>query len=118
MSHRLIATAAALALTLGAGAAAAQSTNAGANANPLAHVLELLSGLATPDTTVTTTGQPNASCESFTNRPGASADAGGSAFNPDGVAGKHYAGELTQNQVNDHTVSQYDVACTHIPSNQ
>ena len=60
-------------------------------------------------------GQPNQSCEdpgSLT--PGNSASGPGSAFNPDGVSGTMYAGEQTQNSVNPHSVSQYDVACFQV----
>jgi len=60
----------------------------------------------------TTTGQPNASCEDTPNQPGHSISAPGSAFNPEGVAGTHYAGEQPQNSKNPNSVSQYDVACT------
>jgi len=60
------------------------------------------------------TGQPSQECED--NRPGHSSSAPGSAFNEDGVAGDHYAGEQDQNDNNAHSVSQYDVACTKIPS--
>ncbi|MEU5938961.1 hypothetical protein ABZ807_07180 [Micromonospora sp. NPDC047548] len=35
----------------------------------------------------------------------------GSAFNPDGIAGMHYAGEQPQNSKNPKSVAQYDVAC-------
>ena len=61
------------------------------------------------------TGQPNTSCETFTTRPGAAMSASGSAFNPAGTAGAHYAGNdgtaslLHANSAN--AVSQYDVAC-------
>jgi hypothetical protein len=59
------------------------------------------------------TGQPSASCEdsATSHTPGNSASAPGSAFNPDGNAGTHYAGEQPQNSNNPHSVSQYDVAC-------
>ena len=57
-------------------------------------------------------GQPNQSCETTPNQPGHSISAPGSAFNPDGVAGKVYAGEQPQNSRNPASVSQYDVACT------
>jgi hypothetical protein len=60
------------------------------------------------------TGQPNASCEDSTTRPGNAALAPGSAFDPGGVAGTMYAGEQPQNTVNEHTVSQYDVACFQV----
>jgi hypothetical protein len=59
-----------------------------------------------------TTGQPNKSCETTPNTPGNSASAPGSAFNPDGTAGKVYAGQQPQNSRNSASVSQYDVACT------
>jgi hypothetical protein len=62
------------------------------------------------------TRQPNASCEETPNTPGNSASAPGSAFNPDGKAGTVYAGEQPQNSRNTHSVSQYDVACTHQPN--
>ena len=55
------------------------------------------------------TGQPSQECEDT--RPGNAAGAAGSAFNPDGIAGTHYAGEQPQNSKNLHSVSQYDVAC-------
>ena len=63
------------------------------------------------------TGQPGAECgdEDAPNTPGHSADAPGSAFNPDGHAGTVYAGEQTQNSKNTASVSQYDVACEHVP---
>jgi hypothetical protein len=57
------------------------------------------------------TGQPNQSCEDLGNRPGNSASAPGSAFNPDGTSGTKYAGEQPQNSRNTASVSQYDVAC-------
>lgn len=59
------------------------------------------------------TGQPSQTCGSDTapDTPGQSSSAPGSAFNPDGNAGTHYAGEQPQNSNNTHSVSQYDVAC-------
>lgn len=62
------------------------------------------------------TGQPSQSCGSDTApmTPGNSSSAPGSAFNPDGVAGTHYAGEQPQNSVNPNSVSQYDVACFQV----
>lgn len=65
----------------------------------------------------TTTGQPGAECGSAAapSRPGNSATAPGSAFNPDGNAGTHYAGEQPQNSRNTASVSQYDTACLHQP---
>ena len=61
------------------------------------------------------TGQPNQSCGSATApmTPGRAAQAPGSAFNPSGNAGTHYAGEQPQNSRNTASVSQYDVACAH-----
>ena len=59
-------------------------------------------------------GQPNQSCEDQPSRPGNSMNAPGSAFNPDGVAGTHYAGEQPQNSKNPNSVSQYDVACFQV----
>src|SRR2546423_1434827 len=63
-----------------------------------------------------TTGQPNQSCETTGSTPGNSAAAPGSAFNPDGNAGTHYAGEQPQNSKNPASVSQYDVACSKQPT--
>jgi hypothetical protein len=64
------------------------------------------------------TGQPFEECgeEDALNRPGHSEDARGSAFNPDGIAGQHYAGEQPQNSKNPKSVSQYDTACAHAQS--
>jgi hypothetical protein len=64
------------------------------------------------------TGEPGADCELLVetgmgSTPGHSADAPGSAFNPDGNAGTHYAGEQPQNSRNSASVSQYDVGCLH-----
>ena len=61
------------------------------------------------------TGQPNQSCGSPTapQTPGHAAAAPGSAFNPNGNAGTHYAGQQPQNSKNPTSVSQYDVACSH-----
>jgi hypothetical protein len=42
--------------------------------------------------------------------PGHAGTAPGSAFNPDGNAGTHYAGTQPQNSKNPKSVSQYDVA--------
>lgn len=63
------------------------------------------------------TGQPGAECgdEDAPNRPGNAQFAPGSAFNPDGTAGTHYAGEQPQNSRNSASVSQYDAACLHQP---
>lgn len=57
------------------------------------------------------TGQPSQSCQVSLVTPGNSANAPGSAFNPNGVAGSHYAGTQPQNSNNPHSVAQYDVAC-------
>jgi hypothetical protein len=61
-----------------------------------------------------TAGQPNQSCQAETSTPGNSASAPGSAFNPGGVAGTHYAGQQPQNSNNPKSVSQYDVACFQV----
>jgi hypothetical protein len=65
------------------------------------------------------TGQPGADCEDIVanggSTPGNSSSAPGSAFNPNGNAGTHYAGEQPQNSRNTASVSQYDVACAHQP---
>jgi hypothetical protein len=60
------------------------------------------------------TGQPNQSCQAQPSTPGNSAAAPGSAFNPNGVAGSHYAGTQPQNSKNPKSVSQYDVACFQV----
>jgi hypothetical protein len=64
-----------------------------------------------------TTGQPGVECgeAGALNRPGNAASAPGSAFNPEGTAGSHYAGEQPQNSRNTASVSQYDTACAHQP---
>jgi hypothetical protein len=61
------------------------------------------------------TGQPNQTCGSPTapQTPGHASSAPGSAFNPNGNAGTHYAGQQPQNSKNPTSVSQYDVACSH-----
>lgn len=59
------------------------------------------------------TGQPNqtiGSIDTGNATPGHASTAPGSAFNPDGNAGTHYAGEQPQNSKNQKSVSQYDVA--------
>jgi hypothetical protein len=61
------------------------------------------------------TGQPNQSCANFPETPGNSASAPGSAFNPSGNAGAHYAGQQPQNSNNPRSVAQYDAACSHQP---
>lgn len=60
-----------------------------------------------------TTGQPNqtiGTSQTGIATPGHASTAPGSAFNPDGNAGTHYAGEQPQNSKNPKSVSQYDVA--------
>jgi hypothetical protein len=73
----------------------------------------LAGGTAVADP-VGTAGQPNQSCEEQPTRPGDAQTAPGSAFNPDGTAGTHYAGEQPQNSNNPKSVSQYDVACFQV----
>ena len=65
------------------------------------------------------TGQPSQECgeEDTFVRPGHADTARGSAFNPDGIAGMHYAGEQPQNSKNEKSVSQYDVACFQVTTN-
>ena len=63
------------------------------------------------------TGQPSQECADQPVRPGHASGASGSAFNPDGVSGTHYAGEQPQNSKNPNSVSQYDVACFQVSSN-
>src|SRR5215469_18954526 len=62
-----------------------------------------------------TTGQPRQTCGSpnALETPGHAASARGSAFNPSGVAGSHYAGTQPQNSKNPTSSAQYDVACSH-----
>ena len=60
-------------------------------------------------------GQPGQECEDV--RPGHADSAPGSAFNEEGNAGTHYAGEQPQNSKNAHSVSQYDVACFQAENN-
>lgn len=61
------------------------------------------------------TGQPGLECPEEADdpgtRPGHAQNAPGSAFNPDGNAGTHYAGEQPQNSRNTASVSQYDTGC-------
>lgn len=59
------------------------------------------------------TGQPNqtiGTAQTGSVTPGRAASAPGSAFNPNGNAGTHYAGTQPQNSTNPKSVSQYDVA--------
>ncbi len=72
--------------------------------------LTLVAGTAT----VAYAGQPGVECDDFSNTPGNSANAPGSAFAEDGTSGTVYAGEQPQNSVNAHSVSQYDVACRNV----
>jgi len=72
--------------------------------------LALVAGTAS----VAYAGQPSVECDDFSNTPGSSASAPGSAFAEDGISGTVYAGEQPQNSVNAHSVSQYDVACRNV----
>ena len=56
------------------------------------------------------TGQPGVECEDGV-PPGRASSARGSAFNEDGIAHSHYAGEQPQNSRNTASSSQYDTAC-------
>jgi hypothetical protein len=81
----------------------------------LAGVLALaVSGPAAADNPPGPPGQPGQSCQQQTNTPGNSANAPGSAFNPNGVAGTVYAGTQPQNSNNPNSVAQYDVACFQV----
>lgn len=64
--------------------------------------------------TVAFAGQPNQSCQAEPSTPGRAANAPGSAFNTNGVAGTVYAGQQPQNSGNPNAVSQYDVACFEV----
>jgi len=66
---------------------------------------------ANPHDSSNPTGQPNQSCQATIVTPGNADSAPGSAFNPDGNAGTHYAGQQPQNSKNPNSVAQYDVAC-------
>jgi hypothetical protein len=46
--------------------------------------------------------------------PGNAANAPGSAFDPTGNAGTHYAGTQPQNSKNPESVAQYDEACFQV----
>lgn len=74
-----------------------------------------------------TTGQPGASAgneckktESALVTPGKASEARGSVFNPEGVAGEHYAGNpgtaSLEHSKSGKAVSQYDVACVNATS--
>lgn len=79
----------------------------------LISLLLLLALLVIP-LSVAFAAQPGVDCADFSQRPGHSATAPGSAFNEDGHAGTVYAGEQPQNSNNVHSVSQYDVACRNV----
>jgi hypothetical protein len=60
-----------------------------------------------------TKGQPNqtiGTAQTGSVTPGHASAAPGSAFNPNGNAGTHYAGTQPQNSKNPKSVAQYDVA--------
>ena len=61
------------------------------------------------------TGQPRQTCGSASapETPGHASSAPGSAFNPNGNAGTHYAGTQPQNSKNPTSSAQYDVACSN-----
>jgi hypothetical protein len=86
-------------------------------AAPAASLAKPSTQQSTPTTTSSPfghTGQPDVECEDFgeDSAPGHSATAPGSAFNEDGTAGDHYAGNQPGiNDKNEHSVSQYDVGC-------
>jgi hypothetical protein len=88
-----------------AAAAPAAASNASATTAPTA-------GLRGP---THPTGQPGQTCGTpgALETPGHAASAPGSAFNPDGNAGTHYAGQQPQNSRNVASVAQYDAACSH-----
>jgi hypothetical protein len=85
-----------------------------ATAPPSLGANAMTSGKSTMHTPVAK-GQPNQSCGSASapETPGHAASAPGSAFNPDGNAGTHYAGQQPQNSRNPASVAQYDVACSN-----
>lgn len=96
------------------GAAVGASTSASTNSGASVNATSSANGhLATPRAL----GQPNQTCGSVSApmTPGNAASAPGSAFNPSGNAGTHYAGQQPQNSRNPASVSQYDVACSHQP---
>ncbi len=64
------------------------------------------------------TSQPGVECgeDEALGSPGQASGAPGSAFNEDGTGHEHYAGEQDQNSKNTASVSQYDVACLHAPT--
>ena len=114
----ILAGVAALAMTTTAALAAGH----GAGSMGTGHAPTMTPAMSSPSSQPTTPsgntralGQPNQSCGSATapNTPGNAASAPGSAFNPNGTAGSHYAGEQPQNSNNPAAVSQYDSACAH-----
>jgi len=102
---RIIALVAATAISLAPGALLAKPTSTPPTTNSISPAHD--------------TAQPGADCEELVldglgATPGHSTNAPGSAFNPDGNAGTHYAGEQPGiNDKNSASVSQYDVACSH-----
>ena len=111
---RILTACALLALSAAAGAAPGRgmATHQPATATPGTHPTTMTASTVRGPSR---TGQPNASCGSATapNTPGNAASAPGSAFNPDGNAGTHYAGQQPQNSGNTASVAQYDAACLH-----
>ena len=73
-------------------------------------------GPGQPGAPGTTCGSPDAA-----NTPGHAASAPGSPFNPNGNAGRHYAGNpgtaSAAHSNSSHAVSQYDIACFQQTSN-
>jgi hypothetical protein len=74
-------------------------------------------GAVLADANPSGTGQPSQSCQAQPSSPGHAASAPGSAFNPNGNAGTHYAGTQPQNSKNPNSVAQYDVACYQVSNN-
>lgn len=75
--------------------------------------LDAVSGGANVHLVTGVAGQPSqtiGTAQTGSVTPGAASSAPGSAFNPSGIAGTHYAGEQPQNSRNLKSVSQYDVA--------
>jgi hypothetical protein len=116
----------AFALVMSSGLALAGHGHGGgaSGMTPVANPTHESPAMGTPATQPTTPsgrtraqGQPNVECGSATapNTPGNAAEAPGSAFNEDGTAGQHYAGQQPQNSKNPASVSQYDTACAHQP---
>ncbi|GLS18486.1 hypothetical protein GCM10007874_15030 [Labrys miyagiensis] len=79
----------------------------------LAIVYAATAPAANVHTVTGTTGQPGQTIgtpDTGNVTPGHASSAPGSAFNPNGNAGMHYAGTQSQNSKNPKSVSQYDVA--------